>query len=66
MLIPEVLELFRAGKIHEFDADWIGRMKPETQLASARKCMNANPTFMESMAKSRLTHGTPSTQPPRR
>jgi hypothetical protein len=57
MLIPEVLELFRTGKLHPTDADWIGRLKPESQAAAARKCMNGNPSFSESMPKSSITHG---------
>lgn len=43
MLIPAVVALLRAGKIHEFDAEWIGRLRPKSQLAAAKKCMNAAP-----------------------
>jgi len=62
MLIPEVLQLFHEGVIHLFDAEWIGRLKPESQLKAAVKCMAANPTFGESRPKSSITHGSPSTQ----
>lgn len=44
-LIPEVAEFFRIGRLNEFDAEWIARLKPESQLAAAKKCMAANPTF---------------------
>lgn len=67
MLIPEVHEMFLAGKIHEFDAEWIGRLPTASQLASAKKCMAASPTMLaEDNPKSSVTHGTPSTQPRRR
>lgn len=67
MLIPEVQALLNSGQLNPIDADWISRLKPESQLASAKKCMGANPTMLaEDNPKSSLTHGTPCTQPRRR
>ncbi len=43
MLIPEVRALLNEGKLHEFDAEWIQRLKPESQLAAAMKCVNGPP-----------------------
>lgn len=39
MPTPEILKLVASGKLHEFDAEWIGRLPPQNQLAAARKCM---------------------------
>lgn len=59
MLIPEVAELLRTGNLHEFDAEWISRMPPDKQLASALKCGRPSPTFdAAEKAKSRVTSGT--------
>lgn len=63
MLIPEVAELVRAGLLHPYDSEWIGRLKPESQLAAAEKCQRPNPSFAAtSYAKSKVSHGTPSIQ----
>lgn len=60
---PEVLALFREGKISAEDVFWIGRMPPESQLAAAIRCGRPNPTFnIQEQAKSSVTHGTPSIQ----
>lgn len=41
------------------DADWISRLKPESQLAAAVKCGRPNPTFdAAEKAKSRVSSGT--------
>lgn len=44
-MIAEVVELLQAGRLNEFDAEWIARLRPEAQLAAAKKCMAKNPTF---------------------
>ncbi len=60
--IPAVVELVNLGLLHPTDAEWIGRLKPESQLASALKCGRPSPTFaIQGDAKSSITHGHPST-----
>ena len=58
-LIPEVRALLTQG-LSPDDADWIGRLKPESQLAAARKCLQPNmaPIGEHFSNKSRLGGGT--------
>ena len=59
MLIPEVVALLHAGKLCEHDADWIGRLKPSSQLAAAIKCGRPNLRCMiEDRPRSCITHGS--------
>lgn len=60
VLVPAVAELVRLGKLCEFDADWIGRLRPDSQLAAARKCMRPN-VMMIAMRheRSTISHGHP-------
>ena len=63
MLIPAVAELLRTGSLHPYDAEWVGRLKPESQLAAAQRCMKPNPTFdAAAVAKSGISHGHRSRQ----
>lgn len=39
-LIREVQELLDCNSLHLFDAEWIVRLKPESQLAAANKCIH--------------------------
>ena len=56
-LIPEVAEMLRVGKIHRYDAEWIERIDPESQLASAKKCQKPNPVFIiHQQERSTITH----------
>lgn len=61
-MIAEVAKLLRAGRLNPIDADWIGRLKPESQLAAAQKCMNPDPTF----TADRYDKSTIGNAPPRR
>ena len=55
--IPAVMELVRLGLLCPYDAEWIGRLKPESQLASAKKCQKPNPVFIiHQQERSTITH----------
>lgn len=55
-MTPEVEELVKSGKLHEFDAQWIMWLQPDQQMAAALKCMrNFNVTMTaEDNPKSRI------------
>lgn len=56
--IPEVWKMFQEGKLSSNDLDWIGRTDPAKQMASAKKCGKANPTFViHQLNRSTITHG---------
>ena len=55
---PEVLSLFREGRLSQADLMYVARLRPESQLAAARKCLRPNPTFTgETVQRSTITHG---------
>lgn len=59
MLIAEVKALVRERKLPADDALWIARLKPESQLAAAKKMMRPNFTLMtDCIVRSTITHGT--------
>lgn len=63
VLVPAVAALLASGKLHEFDAEWIGRLRPDSQLASAKKCIKPSFTMVtsERRVRSTITHGRPNT-----
>lgn len=60
ILVPAVAELVRLGKLSEMDSEWIGRLRPDSQLAAAKKCMRPN-LMMIAMRheRSTISHGHP-------
>lgn len=55
--IPAVLALFREGRLNQADLMYVSRLKPESQLAAARKCLRPNPTFVTDLpVRSTITH----------
>lgn len=43
--MPEVQKLVDEGRLHAYDAEWIGNLQPEGQLAAAEKCMSSSPVM---------------------
>jgi len=55
--VPEVVALFREGRLSQADLMFVSHLRPQSQLAAARKCLRPNPTFaVEYRTTSTITH----------
>lgn len=55
--IPEVLALFRSGGLSQADLMYVRGLRPESQLAAARKCLRPDFTMVPDRSeRSRITH----------
>lgn len=63
-LIPAVMDLYLSGCLHLYDAEYVARLKPASQLSAARKCLKANFTMVTGHApvRSVISHGHPGTR----
>lgn len=61
VLVPAVAALLAAGRLPALDAEWIARLRPDSQLAAAKKMMkNAPITFTQTRCdRSVISHGHP-------
>ena len=60
ILVPAVAAMRDAGILPEFDAEWIGRLRPDSQLAAAKKMVKPNFTMVcMRHERSTISHGHP-------
>ena len=61
-LTPEVQALIDSGKLHQFDGEWICRLRPESQMAAARKCIHGTCDILtpvpDRFTKTAINHGS--------
>lgn len=60
ILVPAVAAMLEAGILHPFDAEWVGRLRPDSQLAAAKKMVRPNFTMVAMRhERSTISHGHP-------